>query len=131
MNRFITGAIPSVTNSSAASAARPTASATARPFIRIESRQHVIGQIPPGVAAPDADPQPCKLFGPQLLDERLQTVVTAGRAGSSCSQPSQLQLRLVDDDEEIRQVQLVVPQQLPDRVSTQVHERERLGHQDA
>jgi hypothetical protein len=75
----------------------------------------VIREVAPTVSAPDPDSQPCKFFGPERSDNRLQAIVAARRSGRPRSQPSQFQIRVVDDDEEIRQLDLVEPQQLADR----------------
>ena len=48
--------------------------------------------------------------------------------GRARSRPSS-RLHVVDDDEEVRQLDLVEPQQLADRVAAEVHERQRLGEQ--
>jgi len=82
------------------------------PLIRIELRQHVIREIA-GVSTPDPYPQPCKFFGPERADNRLQAVVAASRSRRPRPQTPQLQIRVVDHDEEIRQVDLVEPEQSP------------------
>src|SRR5678809_1292946 len=44
-------------------------------FTSLEPCEHVIGQIPPAVSAPDSQPKPGEIRGPQSLDDRLETVV--------------------------------------------------------
>ena len=62
LNLFITSSIPSVTNSSAASAERPDRGVDVGPLLRVELREHVIREIAPGISPPDADSQPRKLL---------------------------------------------------------------------
>ena len=62
LNLFITGSIPSVTNSSAASADAGDRGDRLGSLLRVELRQHVIGEIAPGISAPDPDPQPCEFL---------------------------------------------------------------------
>src|SRR5688572_18772185 len=102
-----------------------------RPLVRIERRQHVIREVPPGIAAPDTDPHPCEFPGPELRDERLETVVPSRRSGGAGPQPPQLQIHVVHDDQQIGEVDLEVAQQLADGVAAEVHERQRLGQQHA
>ena len=107
--------MPSATNSSTASAARPTASATIVALVRLEPRQHVIREIAPGIAAPDADPQPCKLSVPScsMIDLRplCPPADPAARARSRPARDS-----LVHDDEQVGELDLVELQQPADRV---------------
>ena len=80
LNLFITAAMPSLTNSLGGIRRAADRLGNDRRSSRLELRQHVIREIAAGVSTPDADPQPCELFRPQLLDERLETVVPARRS---------------------------------------------------
>ena len=55
----------------------------------------------------DADAQSRKLDGAQLLDHRLQPVVSAGRSARPQPQAPQRQVRIVHDNEHIRGRELV------------------------
>ena len=61
LNSFITASIPDVMNISAASAARVVMRSTSAASSLSNRDEHVIGQIPPLVAASDAEPQPREL----------------------------------------------------------------------
>ena len=97
-------------------------------FVFLELRQHVIREIFPRIAASDAQPQPRKLVA-EVPDDRLQAVVPARRSPGARSDLPERQLNLVDDDQQIRDVDLVVAEQLADRLAARVHERQRLGQQ--
>ena len=66
MNAFITASIPDG-DEHLRRIGRPRRHALdLRRFVRVEPRQHVIGQVAPLLAAPDADPQPRKLVAQVL-----------------------------------------------------------------
>src|SRR5687767_11487867 len=79
----------------------------------------------------DADPQSRKLDRAELLNDRLQPVVTASRSARAQSQSSQRQIRIVDDDEQIGGREFVKACNLAHRPSAQIHEGRRLGEQHA
>ncbi len=129
LNWFITPAIPPVTNISAASAARSDHALDLLALIRVEPRQHVIGQVPlrPPTRsfrpASDAQPQPRKLVA-DVRDDRLQPVVPAGRSSRPCPQLAERQLRpRRRRPARSADLDLEVPQQPADRLAAGVHER--------
>ena len=79
---------------------RPTAAS-----LRFEPREHVVREVPLRIAAPDADPQSRKV-GTDMLDHRLETVVSAGRSQLPHAKSAQRQIHIVDDDQHVGRVDL-------------------------
>src|SRR5688572_9660931 len=95
----------------------------------LECREHVIRQIPPWIAAPDAQPQPGKFRGPKPLDDRLEPVVAARGSTRPCAQPSERQCYLVHHHDQVGSADIVIARQPRYHVAAAVHERQRLGHE--
>src|SRR5688572_11576134 len=79
----------------------------------------------------DADAQSRELDGAQFLNNRLQPVVTTGRAARAQPQPPQGKVRIVDHNQHVRRRKLVEGRDLADRPTAQVHEGRRLCEQHA
>ncbi len=119
----------SFTNTSAASAARFTAASICG--FSSESKRPSTWLF----SSPSCLPTPTRNLGislvAELLDDRLQPVVTARRAARPQAQSPKRQVRIVVNDEQIVWCELVKRRKLADRPSAQVHEGRRLGQQHA
>jgi len=95
-----------------------------------EPAEHVARQIPSRFSAADADPQPRELIRPELLGHRLEPVVAAGRSAAPRAEPSERQVHVVGNHQQVGDLHLVEVRQGLHRLAAQVHERERLGEDD-
>src|SRR5229473_434225 len=92
--------------------------------------QHVFLAASQRMIRPATQPQPCKFLRADRTDHGLRAVVASRAAVRMNPNRSQRQLRFVPHHQQIRQIQLVLPQQLPHRNAAEIHIRLRLCQED-
>src|ERR1700733_807272 len=84
-----------------------------------------------GEAATDPHTQAREIVAAELVDDRLQPVVTAGTATCADPQAAERQVKIVADHEDLGPWSLPPRRDLANRPAAFVHERQRLDEDDA
>ena len=121
---------PSRTSVSTASAALATSSSAL--LVRLEVREHPVGERTRVAAlrAADSDPQAEKVLRAEHLRDRAQAVVAGQAAAVLQLEPPEVEVAFVVDDEHVLRRELEERRRRPDRAAGVVHVRLRLQERE-